>query len=133
MSEPRPPQPGDPTQKPEAKKEIPLSWFTAMGRKDSGISSVLFSGELLAMGGGEVERRLVHEYSHHMGNTMVQGKIITDSSQIPDESKKAIVESASRRVKEITGFSAEELCRKQLELSRLFRDKQEAPFKVELF
>jgi hypothetical protein len=118
---------------PEKIKEIPLSWFLAMGPKAGGISSIRFSDEFDNLGGEELKKH-VGQYSHFMGNSFVADsrKLVENSSQIQNLEHRAIVELAEKKIKEITGFTAKEIWDKKSELYNLYKGKQEADIAVEL-
>jgi|SRR3989344_103348 len=124
------PNPGIPPTA-EHKKEIPLSWFAGVGRKDGGIMFIAFSELFESMGNGEVGKHMA-QYGHYMGNTFIGNRLVENSLEIEDEPARKIVQEAERRIKEITGFTPKELSEKKHELSKAYKGKQEAPFYFEL-
>ena len=119
----------------EQLQEIPLSWFVGFGKKNEGILVVIFSQRIFE-GLGELAEELkthIEQYGHYMGNRLVDGRPVEYSSEIKDAEAREIVELAERRIKEITGFSAEKLFSKAKELTATFRGKTEAPIVVELY
>ncbi len=113
------------TPTPEMLKEIPLSYFIGVGRKDYGIISVSFSPELGKMGGGKI-LEYIDQYTRYIGNRQ-------SSSEIMDAKIKKIVEDVERKIKVITGFSVQELEAKKSKLNKQYRGIQEAPFLYKLF
>src|SRR3989344_8574956 len=115
--------PQNPPIDPEKKKEIPLSWFTAVGTKIGGIELIVFSNEFLGLGGEELSECLdIYDFN-------VDGVEIHDSSEISDDALKAKVQAAEVRIKNITGFSMQELSQKRRELEA-FLGKKDAPIEV---
>ena len=121
-----------PLKKPEQIKEIPLSWFVGIGRKNQGIIVVNFSKEFQNLGGEEFKIHL-EQYAHFMGNRFVGEKLVRNPSEIKDKEARDIVELAEKKIREVTGFNPEELAKKREELAKLYEGKQEAPFSLELF
>ena len=116
----------------EQKKEIPLTWFIGIGRKDTGIMAVKTSEVLESLGGGEV-LKLLNEYDHYMSNRFIGDRLVQSASEIEDEKGRTIVENAEKKIKEITGFSPKEITDKRRDLTRTYKGKQEATIAVELF
>lgn len=114
----------------ENKEEIPSAWFSGVGTKDDGITSVSFSPEFIRkFGTGIVEKMLDYGdvVSHRHGpNT----KDILKS--LPEEERQEL-KYINRVIKDKTGFTYEELMARRKILEDAFLHKNEASFDVTLF
>ena len=117
----RPPKPPK-SQKIESQEEMPMKWFFGTGTKARGLIAINFSAEFYKMGnqGISADIDLVREY---LANPDI-GKTVPDY--------KVQAETAGRRIKEITGFSCEELDAKLADVRKLYLGKQVAPFEIKL-
>ena len=118
--------------KPEQKKEIPIGWFSGIGGKTAGVTNVSFSPKFVQTFGVKFVKDLL-DYEdvvdHHNGHNR---KGIFKSMEEGEEKQKII--KKGERIKEITGFSFEELNAERTRLEKLYKGKtEELPKNFDLF
>lgn len=104
----------------------PVEWFVGLARKGMGLQAVMArSDAFLALHDGAV----VHHYGmwHHLGGALVGN--IRGYQPLPE--KMVAIEEHAAMVQTLTGFSPEELQRRENELKRkYFRKEDNAPFPI---
>ena len=82
-------------------EELPMDWYSGFGTKRNGIRNIAYTETLTQMGDGAVGRHM-GQYDHYVTHFSAKGKALSDEGQ-------RAVEEARRVVKELTGFSAEQI------------------------
>ena len=118
--------PGQPPRTPEAKEEIPLSWFVAVGtrmrgqeREDIVIDRVRFSNEFM-----NLEARAVFGY---LQQYILFSRGIRDFSLIKDEHDRRKATDADKFIRQITHFGAQEIIDKKEELESKYKGSKSSP------
>jgi len=110
----------------EKRKEIPLSWFVAVGTEKEGIQRIIFSDELKNLGGVEFEEWMFN-YKNHMKFASFEDRSPQKFSNEEKEHRNDQIQFSEELVRLKTGFTAGEIWQRQRELEQNFKGQKEAP------
>ncbi|HEY5601348.1 MAG TPA: hypothetical protein VIK81_04690 [Patescibacteria group bacterium] len=107
--------------------EPPLNWYRGFGRKEVGVTIVIYDDRLINLGGEELCRHLT-QWNHYTGNPVSRRDSIERKRRVAEE-----IKAAEDYVFKLTGFTPKEIMDKAYQLQEEYKGKDTAPFLVELY
>ncbi len=107
-------------------QEPPMNWFVGLGYEDKGISCVVLNSKVTDTEGKETSKQFA-DWKNMLEN------FPSKKERRRYEHAQSAITTAESYLREVTGYTPQEISKKARLLQGLYRGKTAAPFPVELY